>query len=100
MSSFDDFIKESTRKMREDMMHRENIQVQRDLIASNNKISDEISGVKSSLQEQIDINKADIQNGKVKDKKLSVRGWIQFGITTGIALGALVVSIIALCLRF
>lgn len=100
MQSVSDWVRESNQRVREKRMHGENLQVQRDLIASNDKISDEISCIRSSLQEQIDINKAEIQDGKKKDKRLSIRGWIQFGITTGIALAALAVSIVSLCLRF
>lgn len=91
-----DFINNHLQQEAAAFRHAENILVQQQIVESNKQVAEEVHSISETLQVQITDNREQIKESKVTEKKLAKRSWWQFGLSLAVAVGGVVVAIIAL----
>lgn len=96
MNDVEDFINGYRQQEAETIRHAENVIAQKQIAESNLQVAKEVNGIRESLQVQISDNREQIKESKTTEKKLAKRSWWQFGLSLAVAVGGVVVAIIAL----
>lgn len=76
--------------------HKEILQAQTNLVESNNRVADEVHGIRDSLQVQIDDNRKEIADAKLTEEKHDKRSKHEFRLSFGVAIFSAVIALAAL----